>query len=313
MEGNSPLAGQLRQIAALLDEQGVAFKPAAYRRAAQVVEDLPKDVSLIADKKKLMELPGIGEAIASKIIEFVQTGRIRHLDKLLAAQGGLPAALMEVEDLGPKRVRQLQTLGITTIPQLIAAAQKGKLRTLPRFSDVIEQKILANAKNVSERSRRFPRRDIEADAEMLLQTVRGVEGVERAEIAGSYRRNKETIGDLDIIVITKNSKKVSDAIASLNIVRDVVAHGERKLSFNLQAGLRVDVRFVKKAQWGSALLYFTGDKEHNITLRKRAIDRGWKLSEYGLFEGEKMIASKEEEDIYAALGVPYLEPEIRRG
>jgi len=314
MDRNAHVALLLRQIAALLDEQGVAFKPAAYRRAAQVVEELKKDVGEFKDEKELRTLPGIGEAIAAKIREYVTTGRIKHLDELMLAQGGLSAALMEIEGLGPKRVRLLQKeLGITTVAQLIAAARAGKLNGLPGFSDVMEKKILENAGQVAERSRRFPLTDIKHDAELVLTTIRDVAGVERAEIAGSYRRQKETVGDIDILVVTRDPKKISDAIAALPIVRDVIAHGDKKLSFNFTSGLRVDVRFVARDQWGSALLYFTGDKEHNITLRKIAIGKGWKLNEYGLFEGDKVIASKEEEDIYKKLGLAWVEPYKRTG
>lgn len=325
-ERNKKVASLLRQIGSLLDEQGVQFKPAAYRRAAQVLEEHPADIASIADKKKLMELPGVGEAIASKVLEFLEKGRISFLDQLLAEQGGLPADLMEVEDLGPKRIRQLQQIGINTVAQLIEAAKKGKLRNLPRFSEKMEQKILGRAEHVTERMRRFTREEIKDDAETILRTVRSVPGVEKSEIAGSYRRGKETVGDLDILVVTRNPKKISAAIAALPIVRDVVAHGEKKLSFNVIVGtrlrpsatargsagqVRVDIRFVKRAQWGSALLYFTGSKEHNIVLRLRAIKRGWKLNEYGLFEGEKVVASREEEDIYKALGLLFIEPTQR--
>jgi len=132
-------------------------------------------------------------------------------------------------------------------------------------------------------------------------------------VAGSYRREKETVGDIDILVVTKSPQEVSDAISELSLIRDVIAHGEKKLSFNLQSGLRVDVRFVKGDQWGSALLYFTGSKEHNIAMRKVAIKKGWKLSEYGLFEGEKVLASKEEKDIYDALDLRFYEPRERSG
>lgn len=312
MENNKRLAQLFRQTAALLEEQGIAFKPAAYRRAAQVLDDMPHDVSTIAEKKKLMAYPGIGDAIASKILEFLETGRIKKLDQLLAEQGGIPPALMEVEGLGPKRARLLQTeLGIETVEDLIKAAEGGKLRTLERFSDVIEKKILENAKRVTERSRRFPLAQVEGDVEALLRKLRSVPGVERAEVAGSYRRRKETVGDIDVLVVTKKPEAVSNAVAKLPIVRNVVAHGEKKLSFDLQAGIRTDIRFVRRDQWGSALLYFTGSKEHNIALRKRAIERGWKLNEYGLFEGEKIIASREEKDIYEALGLPWIEPTER--
>ncbi len=327
MERNAQVASMLRQIGALLEEQGVAFKPAAYRRAAQVVEDLNRDVGEFKDEKELTALPGIGPAIAGKILEFVQTGRIKKLDELMAEQGGLSPALMAIEDMGPKRARQLQTeLGINTVEDLIKAAEAGKLRSLPRMSELMEQKILANAKRVAERTKRFPRQEVKADAELLLNTIADVPGVERAEIAGSYRRGKETVGDIDILVVTPHqspagleagqaseARRVSDAIAALPIVRDVVAHSEKKLSFNFTSGLRVDVRFVNQDQWGSALLYFTGDKEHNIALRKIAIGKGWKLNEYGLFEGDKVIASKEEKDIYEKLGLPYIEPTNRTG
>lgn len=321
MSQNAAIASQLRQIAALLDEQGVPFKPSAYRKAAQVLDDLPTDVATYKDEKALMELPGIGEAIAGKIREYLRTGHIHFLDQLLAEQGGLSAELMSIEDLGPKRVRQFQKeLGIQTAADLVKAAEEGKLRSLPRMSELMEKKILENTKRIAERNKRFPREEIKADAAMLLETIRGVPGVTRAEVAGSFRRRKPTIGDLDIIVVIRlrpsrgsggqapSAKAISDRIAALPIVREVVAHGPTKLSFNLRSGLRVDVRFVERSQWGSALLYFTGDKEHNIALRKRAIERGWKLNEYALAEGENIIASREEKDIYAALDLPYAEP-----
>ncbi len=327
MTNNNQVASLLRQIAALLDEQGVQFKPNAYRKAAKSVEEHQGDICLIGDEKELRKIPGVGEAIAAKIREFCTTGRIRHLDDLMAAQGGLSQELMDIEDMGPKRVRLLQKeLGVTTVPQLVEAAKAGKLRSLPRFSELMEQKILKNAGEAGERVKRFPLDEIKSDAELVLKTIRSVKGVERAEIAGSYRRQKPTVGDIDILVVTphqspagldagqaKDGQKVSDAIAKLPIVQHVVAHSDKKLSFNFTSGLRVDVRFVVKDQWGSALLYFTGDKEHNITLRKIAIGKGWKLNEYGLFDDDKVIASKEEEDIYEKLGLAWISPEKRAG
>lgn len=290
------------------------FKPAAYFKAAKVIEDLPQDIGTVKSEKELMELPGIGEAIAGKILEYRETGRIKALDDLIAQQGGISPALLIVEDLGPKRARLLQKeLGIRTVADLIKAAEAGKIRSLPRFSDVMEKKILENARNVEERSKRFPRADVEDDVEELLKTLRAVPGVDRAEAAGSFRRRKETVGDVDIVAVGKDPGKAADAVAALPIVSHIVAHGGTKVSFDLKSGLRVDIRFVQPDQWGAALLYFTGDKEHNIALRKRAIQRGWKLNEYGLFEGEKVVASKEEEDIYRALGVRMPEPGERRG
>lgn len=311
---NTQIAGFLRNIAALLEEQGVAFKPAAYRKAAKTVEEFTTDICLIESEKDLRKLPGIGEAIAAKIREFCTTGRIKHLDDLIAEQGGLSPALLEIEGLGPKRARiLLRERGIATVNDLIKAAEKGKLKGLPGFSEVMEKKILENAQRVGERVKRFPLAEVKPDAERVLTTIRDVKGVERAEIAGSYRREKPTVGDIDILVVTKQPSDVSEAIGKLPFVRDIVAQGEKKLSFNFESGLRVDVRFVKADQWGSALLYFTGDKDHNIALRKIAIRKGWKLSEYGLFEGERVIASKEEADIYKKLGLLWIAPKKRTG
>ncbi len=324
----------LHQIAALLSEQGVAFKPAAYRRAAQVIEDLPKDISTYGDEKELKKLPGIGDAIAKKIIEYLETGKMSFLEQLRAELGGLSAELMDIENMGPKRARQFQVeLGISTVPELIKAAEAGKLRSLPRMSEDMEKKILESAKRVKERTKRFKREEITEDVEELKKAIASVEGVEQCEVAGSYRRKKPTVGDIDILVITNNPQKISDSIVTLrraqgdkkgaqgdkknskgdSLVRDIVAHGDTKVSFDLHNGLRVDVRLVQKNQWGSALLYFTGSKEHNIAMRKVAISKGWKLNEYGLFDGETVLASKTEEDIYEALGLKFYEPSEREG
>lgn len=303
-----------RQIGALLDEQGVAFKPAAYRRGAQVIEELSQDVANVGGVEELKKLPSIGEAMAKKIVEYLETGKIAELERLRLEQGGISADLMDVEGLGPKRVRQLHDkLGIHTVPELLKAAQEGKLRDLELWDEKLEQKILQNLERVEERTTRFDREEIKQDVEELISTIRNVPAVEKAEVAGSYRRQKETVGDIDILAVTDSAEQVSEAISQLPIVRNVVARGDTKISFDLQNGLRVDVRLVSREQWGAALLYFTGSKEHNIAMRKVAIKKGWKLNEYGLFKGDKVVASREEEDIYKALGLRYYEPHERIG
>lgn len=310
---NAVIAGMLRQIAVLLDEQGVAFKPAAYRNAARYIEELDNDISTYGSTvAELKELPGIGDAIASKILEYLDTGKMEALEKLRKEQGGISADLMDIEDLGPKRVRQLQDeLGIETVDDLIAAAKAGKLRELPRFSEGLEQKILEHARNVESHTKRFKRSDIIYEVEKLLLTIQKVPHVTKAAVAGSYRRKKETVGDIDILTVTTKPSEVSDAIASLPFVERVAAHGDKKLSFDMTNDLRVDVRFVREDQWGSALMYFTGSKEFNIALRKSAMSKGCKLNEYGLFDGDKVIASEAEQDIFDALDLDYVEPENR--
>ena len=314
MENNKAIARLFRQIAALQQEEGVAFKPAAYRRAAQTIEDLLQDISTYPREiKELKKLPGIGEATAEKIIEYLKTGEMQTLVKLLNKRGGISGELMDIEGLGAKRVRQIQdALGIKTTAELVEAARAGKLRGLPRFSELMEKKILEYALRVDERTKRYPRAEIEDDVEELLGALQKVKGVRRAAVAGSYRRQAETVGDIDVLIVTDEPQSVSDAVSKLSIVRDVVAHGDKKISFNLRNGIRVDIRFVREDQWGSALLYFTGNKEHNIAMRKVAIQKGWKLNEYGLFEKEKVIASKSEEEIYQALGIPFHEQQERK-
>lgn len=316
---NEAIASKLRRIADLLEYQGVAFKPAAYRRAAQTIEDLTQDIAEITDRKILLALPGIGEAIADKILEYIKTGEMSALQKLEAETSMGATALLGIDDLGPARVRQLEhTLNIRTIPQLIQAAEAGKLRKLPRFSELLEKKILENARRAHTRAKRYPLAEIESDVKHLLALLRKIPQVEKAEAAGSFRRRSATVGDVDILLAVEKPsdaliKKIDAAIRKLSIVERVVATGETRIAFDLQTGLRVDIRIVKLSEWGSALLYFTGSKEHNIALRRRAIERGLKLSEYGLFRGDEVIASKTEEDVYQALDLPFIEPPKRIG
>jgi DNA polymerase (family 10) len=316
---NASIAQIFRRIADLLDYQGVAFKPAAYRRAAQTIDDLPKDIAEFTDSKELKKLPGIGEAIADKILEYLKTGKVAAYDRLLFETQMGAAGLLVVEGLGPRRVREIeQHLDLRTVPELIMAAEAGKLRTLPGFSDVLEQKILENARRAHERSHRFPRADVATDVERLLKALRALPGAERVEAAGSYRRKKDTVGDVDILISASRNNlpeklalAVADAVRAFPQFTRVVAEGPTKISFDLASGLRVDTRIVAAQEWGSALLYFTGSKEHNILLRRRAIERGLKLSEYGLFRGKKVLASETEEEIYKALGLSWIDPEER--
>lgn len=316
---NPAISALLRKIADLLDYQGVAFKPAAYRRAAQTIDDLPNDLATLATKKDLMELPGIGDAIAEKILEYRRTGHIAFLDQLLADTQTGAAGLMNIDDLGPKRVRDIeQLLNIRTVAELIEAAKAGKLRKLPRMSEKMEKKILEGALRSQDRVKRFVLTDIEPDVTQLLETLRNINGVEKAEAAGSFRRRKETVGDIDILLAVQQPTEnlaadIAEAIKKLPIVERVVAAGKTRIAFDLRSKLRVDIRIVDLRQWGSALLYFTGSKEHNIALRRRAIEMNMKLNEYALMKNDKSIASKEEKDIYTALKLPFIEPQNRTG
>lgn len=316
---NPAISALLRSIADLLDYQGVAFKPGAYRRAAQTIDDLPKDLATLTTKKDLMELPGIGDAIAEKILEYRSTGHISFLEKLKAETQMGAAGLMNIDDLGPKRVRDIeQLLGIRTVAELIEAAKAGKLRSLPRMSEKMEKKILEGALRAQDRVQRFALTDIEPDVTKLLETLKKIKGIVKAEAAGSFRRRKETVGDVDILLAAKKPTEelaaaIAKTIEKLSIVERVVAAGKTRIAFDLTSKLRVDIRIVDLAQWGSALLYFTGSKEHNISLRRRAIAQGMKLNEYALLKNEKIIASKEERDIYAALDLPFIEPTKRAG
>ncbi|MBP9850987.1 MAG: hypothetical protein KBC47_04820 [Candidatus Peribacteraceae bacterium] len=314
---NPAVSALLRKIADLLDYQGVAFKPGAYRRAAQTIEDFPKDLLTLTTKKDLIKLPGIGDAIAEKILEYRQTGHMSFLDRLMADTEMGAAGLMNIDDLGPKRVRDIeQILNIRTVAELIEAAKSGKLRKLPRMSEKMEKKILEGALRSQDRVKRFPLREIDDDVTKLLAALRKIKGVVKAESAGSYRRRKETVGDVDVLLAAKKptdelAADLAKAIGKLSIVERVVAAGKTRIAFDLTSKLRVDIRIVDVSQWGSALLYFTGSKEHNISLRRLAITKGLKLNEYALTKGEKILASKEEKDIYAALGLPYIEPPKR--
>lgn len=313
---NAAVAALLRQIGDILDYQGVQFKPAAYRRAAQTIEDLTTDIASFKDKKALKELPGVGEAIADKILEYFKTGRMSFLDALKAETQMGAAGLLAVDDLGPKRVRELEKLGILTVPQLIEAAEKGKLRDLPRFSELLEKKILESAKRSGDRVKRFNLKDVEPDVKVLVATLAKIKGAIHVEAAGSFRRRKETVGDVDVLIAVKKAsielaESIHKAIAKLPIVERIVASGPTRIAFDLKSGMRTDIRIVEEKQWGSALLYFTGSKEHNISLRRRAIDRGMKLSEYALFKNDKVVASKTEQDIYKALELPFIEPDKR--
>jgi DNA polymerase (family 10) len=243
---------------------------------------------------------------------------MKALDDLLKTQGGLSGELMDIEGLGPKRVRQLQTIGITDRKQLIDAAKKGKLRDLERFSELMEKKILEGALRSQDRVKRFPHADVEPDVKKLLETLKKLKGVMKADTAGSFRRRKDTVGDIDVLLAAKKPTEklatdIAEAIRKLPFVERVVAAGGTRIAFDLKSGLRTDIRIVDLKQWGSALLYFTGSKEHNISLRKLAIAKGMKLNEYALTKDDKVIASKEEADIYAALGLPFIEPQKRTG
>lgn len=307
---NAEIAAMFDQTADLLEFKGEnQFRVRAYHRAARTIEGLPQSVrSLLSAEADLTELPGIGKDLAGKIADIVKTGHFDLLDSLKKKLPGELGDMAALPGLGPKRVRLLyDKLKVHTLDDLRRAIKAGRLQKLRGFGPTIEEK-LAGALEKPVVEKRFRLAVAQAEAEALVAYLRD-DG--RVIVAGSYRRRRDTVGDLDVLVTSKHGAAVGDKLVKYENVTEVLAHGPTRTTVVLRSGLQVDVRTVPEQSYGAALLYFTGSKAHNIALRGLANDRGWKLNEYGLFSGKRRIAGATEEEVYEKLGLAYIPPELR--
>ena len=311
---NEDIARVFEQIADLLEIQGAnAFRTRAYRNAAREVRTLPQELArLEAGGADLTELPGIGEALAGKIGEILRTGTCQALKKL---QGELPprlAELLRLPGLGPKRVHALHyDLDIHGPEQLYRAAKDGRLKELPGFGPKTESAIVAALEAHLATERRFKLATAARYAEPLLAWLGQARGVDRVILAGSYRRCRETVGDLDILVTSTDPPAAMKRFTGYDEVAEVRALGDTRATVILKCGLQVDLRVVEARCLGAALHYFTGSKAHNIAIRALARERGLKINEYGVFRGTKRVAGETEESLFATLSLPYIPPELR--
>ena len=312
---HNPEIARLFERYALLLEIGGAnpFRVRAYRNAARVIENLPRDVSaMLSEGTDLSELPGIGKDLAHKLADIVSTGRFHELKEIEKKVPGALADLADVPGLGPKRIKLLyEKLKIKSMAGLAEAARRGKLRSLPGFGAKLEQAILkAGEAHVSgeSRVRLFAAEQVAGPLVEYLETLKGVRKV---TVAGSYRRRKETVGDLDILMVCPDGEKAIAHFVKYNEVASVAAEGTTRATVKLKSGLQVDLRVVPAKSHGAALLYFTGSKAHTIKLRQMGVKKGLKINEYGAYRNDKWLAGKSEADMYARLGLPYIEPELR--
>jgi len=310
---NKRVAALFYEVSELLRIKGEKFKPQAYAKAAHAIETLREDVADVSRQGKLEEIPGVGTHLSAKIEEIITTGRLEYLENL---QKELPAGVQELADLegiGPKKALILnRELGITTRAGLEEAAKAGRIRDLPGFGELSEKNILRSI-GAKGKSVRFLLGEVLPVAQDIVRQIAALPQTRQVSLAGSLRRRKETIGDVDILATSPEPARVMDIFCSLPSVDRVLVRGPTRSSVVLTTGLQADLRVVKEDQYGAALQYFTGSKDHNIALRRLALERNWKLNEYGLSDlssGEK-IAGKSEDEVYRMLGLPFIEPELR--
>jgi len=315
---NRDIAAVFEEISNLMkiiqDDPKWTFKAAAYDRAKRAIEDLPERLEDIArdPNRKLTDIPGIGEDLAKKIIELAETGKSKYHQEQLAKVPASLLKLLQLQTVGPQKVRLFyKQAGIKTIDDLEAAVQAGRLRNLPGMSVKSEENILKALEVYRRAAGRFRLDTAQETAQQLTHYLKEFPGVEEVTPAGSLRRGRETVGDLDLLVTGYDHAGIADHFAKFPGVAQWLAKGEDKVSVKLQNDLQVDVRLLERESYGAALQYFTGSKEHNVALRERAKKRGWKLSEYGLFKGEEALARRTEEEIYAQLNLQWIPPELR--
>lgn len=315
---NSDIAEIFEKVADLLEIEGAnQFRVRAYRDAARTARSHSRSLSdLVQEGEDLTELSGIGEDLAEKIREIVQTGGLDQLDRLTRQTPADLAKMLEISGLGPKRVQSIhKELGASNLKELRAAASEGKIRELDGLGAKTEAKILEDLDKRDGEQQRTLLAVAEEFTDPLVEYLREEDAVERVETAGSYRRRKETVGDLDILVISDQGEKVAEHFVNFEDVEEVVSQGETRASVVLRSGLQVDLRVVPRESYGAALMYFTGSKAHNISLREMAVEDDLKINEYGVFPAEEdqdePLAGESEAEIYELLDLPYIAPELR--
>ena len=321
---NIEVAALLDQVAARLQILGAnRFRVIAFQNAAENIRNLGRNINQVYADGELRAIPGVGKGIADALTELFETGHVAEFDELAAQVPDGVIEMMQAPGPGPKKAKRLwEELGIISIPELKAAAEAGELSQLKGFGKKSEQKILKGIELLSQRGdERTPIGDARPLALMLMDDLRQAlpaDAIQRMEIAGSLRRWRETIGDVDILVVSRQPGAVMDAFRGLPLVADVALSGETKTSVILTTGLQVDLRVVGAAHWGAAWQYFTGSKDHNVRVRELALKQGWSLNEYGLTatgkgdapEGKERLFDREE-DLYRFLGLEWAPPELR--
>lgn len=311
---NEQVAAIFYEVADILDLQGVPFKPNAYRRAARAIEELDEDISKLAAEGRLKEIPGVGDSVAKKIQEILKTGQLSFLNKLRTQ---IPKGLLEllsVPDVGPKTAMLLnRELGISNLEDLKRAIAEHKLRNLKGFGEKSEQRILRGIQTLEAKAGRMLLGEAYPVAAAYVEYLKRTGKADKVSPAGSLRRGKETVGDIDILVGDDDPEEVLEAFVSYPGVDKVLMRGPTKSSVVLKNGIQVDIRVVSPESYGAALLYFTGSKDHNVVLRSMGVSMGVKLNEYGLFDRVtgKMLAGRTEEEVYRALGLDWIPPELR--
>jgi len=311
---NLALAQILYEIADLLGLQEEKFKPQAYRNAARSIETLSEDIEKLYREDKLQTIPGVGEHIAQRIQEFLETGKIDYHSKLKKIIGIDVENLMRIPNLGPKRIKILhQKLHIKTIDDLEKALKAGKVSKLQGFGQETEKHLLKGIEQIRANPRRWPYAQALPLVNEIIAYFKTCKAVDKIEVGGSFRRGKETIGDLDFLAISSKPEQVTKHFIKFPDVKEVLSSGKTKTSVLLNSNIQVDLRIVAPKEFGSALLYFIGNKEHNIEIRKLALSKGYTLSEYGLFKlkDKSWVAGRTEQEVYDKLGLKYIPPELR--
>ncbi|MFN5732797.1 MAG: DNA polymerase/3'-5' exonuclease PolX [Planctomyces sp.] len=311
---NDVIAGQFELLADLLEIQSAnPFRIRAYRNAARTISSTSDSLAdLAATGGDLTQLPGIGTDLARQIIEIAQTGKLKSLEEL---QQQIPSGVVDmlrIQGVGPKKVSVFfNELHLTSLAELKAACEAGRISQLKGFGKKTEESILQNIDQAAASASRFSIADARAAVETIVADLRQLPAVVRCEAAGSCRRRRETCGDLDVLAICSDPAPPMDRLAAHPLVASVLQRGETKQRVRLVSGIELDLRVVPEESFGAAMQYFTGSKEHNVVLRQRAKDLGLKINEYGVFRGDETVAGRTEEDVYAAVGLPWIPPELR--
>src|SRR6266704_3431757 len=319
---NKAIAGILYETPDLLEIDGQdSFRIRSYRNAAQAIEALPQQISeLIDEPKKILEIPGIGKGMLTNMQEMLKEGRLALHAELLQKYRPSMLDLLKIQGLGPKTIALIwSAYQVSDVEGVEKLAREGKIRILPRMGEKQEQKLLKAIEDYRRIAGRFLFDTAENEANKIVEHLRNYPGVEKVTPAGSLRRGRETVGDLDVLVTGKacindaQREKLIEHIIKFPSLMEVIARGENKVSFRLRGGMQVDVRFLSPDSFGAAMQYFTGSKAHNVALRQRALKMGYTLSEYSLarLDNQQVVASKTEEEIYAALKLDYIPPEMR--